>query len=265
MSKEIMKRQWDEMAGKNPFFSITSWPEFEKIDSIDLERFWNMGRTHADNLLSKVELSDTRRLSMVEIGCGIGRMTHRFAELFKEVYAMDISREMLKEAGRYWSHMKNVHFIEGSGEDLNPMPDQAVDFVFSFYVLNHVTRPEIVLSYIRETSRVLKPYGYALLHFRIKPSSFFWPPAFLGGWLKKRKEKGLLKGGFWWNKGIKKASTDYQTALLSEFGEKEAWKGCEVPWRDVGRTVKEAGLKISRAEIAGTGETYFVFLTLHKK
>lgn len=137
--------------------------------------------------------------------------------------------------------------------------------MFSFYVLNHVTRPEIVLSYIRETSRVLKPSGDALLHFCIKPSSSFWLPAFLDGWLKKRKERGLQKGGLWWNKGIKKASTDYQTALLSEFSEKESWNGCEVPWRDVGRTVKEAGLKISRAKIAGTGETHFVFLALHKK
>ena len=153
MSKEIMKQQWNEMASKNPFFGITSWPEFEKIDSIHLNRFREIGRIHTDNLMAKVGLHNTRHLRMIEIGCGIGRMTHRFSELFKEVYAMDISQEMLEKARQHWAHLRNVHFIEGSGEDLQPMTDQSVEFVFSFYVLNHVTRPESMRKRIRDGLR----------------------------------------------------------------------------------------------------------------
>jgi ubiquinone/menaquinone biosynthesis C-methylase UbiE len=264
MSKEIMKRQWNEMAGKNPFFGITSWPEFEKIDSIDLKRFWEIGRIHTDNLMAKVGLHNTHHLRMIEIGCGIGRMTHRFSELFKEVYAMDISQEMIEKARQHWAHLENVHFIEGSGEDLHPMTDQSVEFVFSFYVLNHLTRPEIVLTYIRETSRVLKPSGVALLHFRITPSPSPWKSSFLGRWLKKRKEKNIQQKGFWWNKGIEKASLDYQTTLATEFGEKESWKGCEVPWSDVTRIAEETGLKIIKNEIIEAAQTHFVFLILKK-
>jgi ubiquinone/menaquinone biosynthesis C-methylase UbiE len=265
MSKELMRQQWNEMAVKNPFFGITSWPEFEKIDSIDLNRFWEIGRIHTDNLMAKVGLHNTRHLRMIEIGCGIGRMTHRFSELFKEVYAMDISSEMLEKARQYWAHLKNVHFIEGSGEDLKPMTDQSVEFVFSFYVLNHVIRPEIVLTYIRETSRVLRPSGVALLHFRIKPSASLWRSSSLGRWLKKRKEKGMQQKGFWWNKGIEKASLDYQTTLVTEFGKKESWSGCEVPWSDVKSVTKEIGLKIIKDEIVEAAQTHFVFLILHKK
>ena len=82
---------------------------------------------------------------------------------------------------------------------------------------------QIVLTYIRETSRVLKPSGVALLHFRITPSPSPWKSFLLGQWLKKRKEKSIQQKGFWWNKGIKKASLDYQTTLFAEFGEKEVY------------------------------------------
>ena len=118
---ELMKHQWNEMAKRNAFFSITSWPEFEDADRLDQQLFWENGRIHADNLLNRIGLRKTQDLEMVEIGCGMGRMTQRFAQRFRRVYALDISGEMIERAKEFWGHLDNVTFLENSGVDLRPL------------------------------------------------------------------------------------------------------------------------------------------------
>jgi SAM-dependent methyltransferase len=187
-------------------------------------------------------------------------MTHRFSELFGEVYALDISPVMIESAQRYWPDLRNVHFREGTGRDLTPLADQSVDFVFSFYVLNHVTDTETVLNYIRETSRVLKPDGLALLHFRIKPSAL--QRLFLIRWAMWKQQTSQ---GYWWNRGIKRNSRTYKTGLMGDFARNESWRGCEVPWKDARAAIRSSGSRLIRADFVRTTETHFVFVGLRKK
>src|SRR5262245_47772628 len=55
-------------------------------------------------------LAETQRLKMLEIDCGIGRMTHRFSELFQDVIATDVSQEMIERARFRWGRLANVRF-----------------------------------------------------------------------------------------------------------------------------------------------------------
>jgi ubiquinone/menaquinone biosynthesis C-methylase UbiE len=167
-----MRRQWDAIASRNAFYGVASCPAFELLDHVDREKFWETGRREVDDFLSQLNLGDTRSWSMVEIGCGLGRMTHRFAERFGRVYSVDVSPEMLIRAREQWARLTNVNFILGHGNDFPGVAERSVDFVFSFIVLQHVPDPQIVKDYLRETARVLKSGGLAYLQFRTDVQTF---------------------------------------------------------------------------------------------
>lgn len=265
MSTSLMRQQWNEMASCNPFFSITSWPDFEDQEDLDIDFFWKIGELHCKNLLAYLKLNDTSQMSMVEIGCGLGRMTHYFATRFRNVYALDISEEMVRRAKIYWEKLTNVTFINSSGMDLKPVTDNTVDFVFSFYVLNHVVQPNTVLNYIRETARVLKPGGLALLRFRIPSDYPLWKKSiFQRTSLALRGFKTKDTKTLWWNEGIERVMREYKTSLPVDFNRFESWQGCEVPWEEVIRVCKESKLKIFNTDSTLAANTQFVFVTLRQ-
>lgn len=265
MKIDIMKNQWDKMAKMNPFFSITSWPDFENGNNINLDFFWEIGKIHAQNLLSYARIDNTANMTMTEIGCGLGRMTHYFSQKFRKVYAIDISKEMIEKAKQYWKHLSNVEFLTGNGYNLQPVENNCSDFVFSFYVLNHILEPEIVLSYVKDTARILKLGGKSLLHFRVHREYPLYRRTIFKNiflYLKGIKPKGTKE--LWWNKGINKISREYKTTLPNEFGKLESWHGCEVSWEKFLEVCRANRLKILNHDSTLTTETQFVFVILQK-
>ena len=278
-----MCQEWNEIARLNPFFGILSWPEFQDPACIDEHKFELSGKIQAENFLSSIGMEETRHLKMLEIGCGLGRMTHRFAGLFEEVYAIDVSQEMIDRARARWSHLHNIRFLTNSGRDLAGIADSSVHFVFSFLVLQHVTSPQIVLQYIKESGRVLKPSGIAFLHLRTVPSEtgshlstaaprglrsilVAWLPAPLvaaARWLKRHLSRALkLSPNAWWNEGLWDSQARGTTESAARIRSKMVWRGCHVTAEQVRQACEEAGLFIRRLE--GTG-TQYTFLTAVKQ
>lgn len=265
MNAQLMQEEWNAMASRNPFFSITSWPDFEDEQQLNLDFFWKIGALHGKNLLDYLQLRDTEQMDMLEIGCGLGRMTHYFAQRFRKVDALDISEVMIERAKRYWQDLENVDFYTSSGADLQPIADYKVDFVFSFYVLNHVVEPQIILNYIRETARVLKPQGCALLHFRIPHDYPLWRKSFIQRLsLAMRGIKSKDIHALWWNSGIERIAQEYKTSLPADFSKLASWNGCEVAWEEVLRVSKESKLKITNTDSTLAANTQFAFVTLRK-
>ncbi len=261
MTAQDMKSQWQLMAKENPFFGITSWPEFEDLSEIDFKYFCKIGEIHAKNIMGKVPLKRTEQLKMVEIGCGLGRMTHYFSRQFKQVVALDISGVMIDRAKTYWRHLDNVVFAESSGEALEPIGDAEIDFVFSFYVLNHVTSPLTVIQYVREAGRVLRAGGIAFLHLRVCNLDA-WSLVMLKSRLRRLghpRDKQL-----WWNLGITRNDVMYKTNIGNHFSEFAAWHGCEVPWPMLIDALNNARLKPVWIDIAELATTKFAFLVLRK-
>lgn len=96
-------------------------------------------------------------LHMLEIGCGVGRMTRMLARIFGHVTALDVSDEMLDQAKRNLAGIENISFVLGDGVSLAGIPSESVDFAFSFVVFQHVPSLDVIRSYCRETFRVLRP------------------------------------------------------------------------------------------------------------
>src|SRR3984957_14258005 len=101
---DLMRQDWDERAGKGDFHYIASW----RMDWTP-ETFFQSGEEDYDRLVAPVFKRlgwDPQGKTMLELGCGAGRMTRSFAQRFSQVHAFDISREML-------GHAKTL-FPEGS-------------------------------------------------------------------------------------------------------------------------------------------------------
>jgi SAM-dependent methyltransferase len=96
-------------------------------------------------------------LEILEIGCGIGRMTRMLARIFGRVTGVDISPEMIRQAHEKLSDLPNVTLLVGDGFTLSPLAAEHFDFAFSFIVFQHIPSLEVIRSYFHEVWRVLKP------------------------------------------------------------------------------------------------------------
>lgn len=262
-----MRDQWDAMAKRNAFYGVVSWPEFQALDQVDREKFWETGRREVDLFLERIQLGDTRAWSMVEIGCGLGRMTQRFAERFGRVYAVDVSPEMLGRARAQWGHLRNAEFILGHGNDLPGIPDRSIDFVFSFIVLQHVPQPEIVKDYLREAARVLKPGGLAYLQFRTDVQTFpqhqsFAFRAFRAVTHPRRATRTLVSRLRARLFPSQPAGTSSNWTLADEFGRFESWRGCALPAEEVEPFASSLGLRTEKVDGRGTQYTFYTFRRL---
>jgi SAM-dependent methyltransferase len=266
-TKYEMRKQWDEIANRNPFFGIDAITEFEQTN-IDTSLFWQRGREAVDGFLENLQLGDTSKWTMVEIGCGLGRMTHRFAQKFNKVYAVDVSLAMLEKARSIWKEFSNIEFILGSGADLKPIKTNTTDFVFSFIVLQHVLEEAVVLNYIREAARVLHPAGIAFLQFRTFTPAVPQKLSLLSH-IKRvipRKIKLFLKGIIQ-PPPLKPLILKAEPKNLDEeFGQNfPVWHGCRVSTTAVEKTANQVGLKIIRVEgINSPQYTYYTFQKIQK-
>jgi SAM-dependent methyltransferase len=158
-----MSKDWDARARKNAFHYIASWRK-----EWDLESFLASGEEDFQRLvipvLARCDLPEAGK-SMLELGCGAGRMTGSFAKRFKHVYAFDISREMLSRARQMHTAEKNILWLVSNGADLSCVASDSMDFVFSYLVLQHLPEEALALRYIREMLRVLRPGGVFLIQF----------------------------------------------------------------------------------------------------
>jgi SAM-dependent methyltransferase len=100
----------------------------------------------------------------LEIGCGLGRDTVHLARYFDHVDGVDVSPTMVARA-QALDPPGNVTFIALSGRDLRPLADDTFTYAFSHLVFQHIAEIDVIASYVREISRVLKPGGVAQLQF----------------------------------------------------------------------------------------------------
>jgi SAM-dependent methyltransferase len=149
---------WDQRAAEDPFYFVDNRMRYRDADA---DSFWEGGR---DGLDKTLELLQTRIESddrVVEIGCGLGRITRVLADRAAGVQAIDVSSQMIDRARDLNPHLENVTWIVGNGTSLAPIPDASADVCYSLVVFQHIPDPEITLGYVREIGRVLRRGGWA--------------------------------------------------------------------------------------------------------
>src|SRR5437763_8509743 len=131
----MMRRDWDERARNNAFHYIASWRK-----DWNLKSFLDSGGEDYERLVRPILETlqfDPRGKSMIELGCGAGRMTHSFAQRFGHVTAVDISAEMQSRGKEYLQGYPNIRWVLSDGTTLADIEPQSADFIFSYLVLQH--------------------------------------------------------------------------------------------------------------------------------
>lgn len=161
-----MREEWDARARENARYYVAT----DKQDWSD-EDFFASGEEEVRNhvlsdMINICRGKDPRQMTVLEIGCGAGRVTRALAAVFGQVYAVDVSGEMVQCARQALRALPNVHIEQNNGRDLSVLGDVRFDFAFSSIVFQHIPSKDVIESYIREAHRLLR-YG-ALFKFQVQ-------------------------------------------------------------------------------------------------
>ena len=140
---------WTRLGAEEPHWSVISAERFKQSQlEPHQDEFYASGQGDVDTFmafLARNEVDASRFQRVLELGCGLGRVTRFLAERFAQVVACDISPTHLQQAQVYMNGigLRNVNFLRIHGlADLAGAAD--LDAIFSVIVLQHNPPPAIV-------------------------------------------------------------------------------------------------------------------------
>ena len=117
-----------------------------------------------DHFLTPYVTPDT---TIVEIGPGGGRWT-RYMFDAKHIYAVDYYQELLDELkANFGTKNKNITHIKNNGDDFPGIPEESIDFVFSFDAFVHMDI-DIIDRYLHNIKPLLKQDAVVVIHYSDK-------------------------------------------------------------------------------------------------
>jgi SAM-dependent methyltransferase len=218
---------WDERAREDAYYFVDNRLDYR---SPDVDRFWAGGDEALQKLLEIAGAAIQPGDTIVDVGCGVGRLTRAAAGVGARVLAVDVSEEMLKRARDLNGELDDVQWIHGDGRTLEPLSDGIADGCISMVVFQHIPDPRITLGYIHEIGRVLRPGGWAAVQLSTDPG-LHRPNQ---GWRDRvRSLAGRAPRGQW----------------------NPAWVGSGVEVADLTAAVAEAGMTLENLVSPGTQYT----------
>ena len=194
----------EQQASGDDVVRSTGWVfNNETGSSLTLEEFVATGDSEVPAYLTVFGLRspDNQRQTLVEIGCGIGRMTCAFTREFGAVVACDLDagflqrcHETVAQFGKV-DRLRTSHVADGHTLDLAP---NSADIAFSYITLQHCD-PDDAQELTAEAVRVTRPGGKVVLNYRARSAydvvllplgsvmrGMFRIPKF-GPWLSQRR------------------------------------------------------------------------------
>jgi len=172
-----MRRDWNRRALENARYYVATGQK----DWTDEEFFAAGEQELKDHIFNDLENicqgRDPKTMRVLEIGCGAGRVTRALARFFGEVYAVDISPNMVAQARRALASFSDAHIFLNNGRDLSVLRRRwwhrfgiggklDFDFAFSCLVFQHIPSRAVIENYIAEVNRLLRPG--ALFKFQVQ-------------------------------------------------------------------------------------------------
>jgi len=164
-----VQRFWDDQADADPMWAILTDPA-KAGGRWNADEFFATGTREVGAFMQRTAAwgAPASRLSALDFGCGIGRLTQALAVHFEQVYGVDISPKMIELANTYNRHGARCQYLCNPAGDLSRFADGSIDMIYSWITLQHV-RPRYARRYIREFLRVLAPGGLLLFQYPSRP------------------------------------------------------------------------------------------------
>ena len=107
----------------------------------------------------------TASTTLLDIGCGIGRLLIALAPEIQSATGIDVSAEMVKTARRRCAPYSNVTVIKGDGRGLGELDNEAFDVVVAVDSFPYLKQSgyQLVERFFAESARVLKPGGQLVI------------------------------------------------------------------------------------------------------
>lgn len=168
---------WKKWGRKEPYYGVLSQEQYrnENLTQRVYDEFFESGETYVKEIFSSIGQfinEDFAPGSVLDFGCGAGRLVIPFSKRAAEVTGMDISRGMLDQAEKNCRLYRagNVKFLV-SDDRLTGLDNAKYDLVNSYIVLQHInsSRGKQIFKRLMDS---LKPGAVGVIHlvFRCKAS-----------------------------------------------------------------------------------------------
>ena len=101
--------------------------------------------------------------NILEIAPGFGRCTQFLKAFCDNLIVVDISERCIQACQERFQDFNNIEYHINDGKSLDMIPDQSIDFIFSWDSLVHADT-SVMEAYIRQLPRILKPGGFGFIH-----------------------------------------------------------------------------------------------------
>jgi ubiquinone/menaquinone biosynthesis C-methylase UbiE len=169
MAKTGTDRDWEIWGKENPYYGVLTDPKFLSANLSDeaLHEFFGSGEQHVDHLCRLIRTrirSDFEPRSVLDYGCGTGRIAIPFARRAQRVVGIDVSPSMLEEARKSCSRfgIERVQLLHL--DEMDSLEPGSFNLIHSFVVFQHVpvARGEVLME---KLVRLLAEGGIGALHF----------------------------------------------------------------------------------------------------
>lgn len=134
---------WEAWGRDDPYFGVITDPRFRvgTMTEADRHDFFASGERHARHVMASIRRHVDALFeptSILDFGCGVGRVLIPFSRIAPDVTGLDVSPSMLAEARRNCdAHGASAVQLAISDDSLSGVPRQ-FDLVHSFIVLQHL-------------------------------------------------------------------------------------------------------------------------------
>lgn len=247
MSESFKRLQetWEILGDEDPLWAIASEDD-KRGGRWDLQEFLASGNEVVDRYwrLLKAQGVPEPMDSVLDFGCGVGRLTLAWTRHAQRATGVDISGSMIEKGRQLMAAEDTVRLELNQRSDLSLFPDGSFDLVFSHIVLQHMPW-KIAQGYLAEFARVCKPGGWVVFQLPYDPgrSQFF---ALLRKRLVDRLPFGLAGAYRRWRRGTSQIFEMHFTTP-----------------EEVGALLSRSGLEVRHCEpdeSAGLGTRGFIYL-----
>ncbi|TDP94035.1 class I SAM-dependent methyltransferase [Labedaea rhizosphaerae] len=169
MSFEQTRRDWARLGASDPLWAVYVAPG-TRNNNWDVEAFLELGRADVAKALAWLDSLDlpTRWASVLDFGCGAGRLSQALAAHADAVTGVDVAPAMLDTARALDRTGGRCTSVLNERPDLSRFADDTFELVYTELVLQHLPRP-LIERYLAEFLRVLRPGGVAVFQCTTRP------------------------------------------------------------------------------------------------
>jgi SAM-dependent methyltransferase len=167
---------WEEWGRRDPYFGVITDPKFRSagLNENAKREFFESGESHVHGVLATIRKHIDPGFAprtVLDFGCGVGRLLIPFAKVVDEVVGLDVSPSMLQEAQRNCDELglRNVRLLD-SDDSLSTLTG-SFDLIHSCIVFQHIP-PERGRAIFSKLLQHLRPGGVGAVQLTYSKTRF---------------------------------------------------------------------------------------------